>query len=163
MPHELKHFGVGLAGGVLGAGVVAAALGAVGYYQWTRMGAFLPTVLEFTTDQNSKFYAYAYLSCKQGSKRARIVIPPFALTTMGPTKAAVSAPMLGGGIPVSLSPVDKAPSKAVHMYSKDTKHFTTGTAAISAYGVVTISTDAPSGSGEAWGLARELVLEYPVA
>ena len=163
MSHEMKDFGVGLAGGVLGAGIVAAAIGAFGFYQWKRMGAFLPTVLEFVTDQNSKFYAYAYLSCKQGSKKAKLVIPPFALTTAGPTKVAISTAMLGGGIPLSLSPLDKAPSKAVTLYSKDTQHFTTGTAKIDAFGVVTITADAASGTMEAWGLAKELVLEYPVA
>jgi hypothetical protein len=159
----MKQFGVGLAGGILGAGIVAAALGGFGFYRWKHMGAFLPTVLEFTTDQKSKFYAYAYLSCKQGCKKARIVIPPFALVTAGPTISAVSSPVLGGMIPLSLIPLNDSDIKVVTLHSKDTVHTTTGKANITKAGVVNIAADAASGTGEAWGLSKELVLEYPVA
>jgi hypothetical protein len=159
----MKDFWVGFAGGVVGAGVLAAAVGASGYYHWKQMGAFLPTVLEFTTSQGSKFYAYAYLSCKKGSKTAKIVIPPFALVTAGATLSATSGPILGGAIPLSLTPIGDSTSLVVSMYSKDTSNFITGKASFNKTGSVVITADQPSGTGEAWGLAREIAIEYPVA
>lgn len=163
MSHQAKNFGVGFVGGVVGAGIVAAALGGLGYYKWKHMGTFLPTVLEFTTDQKSKFYAYAFLVRKWGSKKAKIVVPSFALTTPTPIKSAASGIILGGQIPVSLMPLSDSDIKVVHLHSKDTAHTITGKANISKNGVVVIVADQASGIGEAWGLAEELVLEYPVA
>lgn len=154
---------MGMAGGMVGAALIAVVLGGLGFYKWKHMGEFLPLVLEFNTDQKSKFHAYGYLSCRRGCKVAKLTIPPFALSTAGPTSSAASIPILGGLIPISFMPLNDSEVKSVKLYSKDTAHTITGKANLTKDGIVNIMADAASGTGEAWGLAHEVSFEYPVS
>jgi hypothetical protein len=159
----LKSFLAGLAGGMVGAAVVAGVVGGMGAYYWKRMGSFLPIVIEFTTDQNAKFYVYGYITTRQNSKKAKLVIPPFALNTATATVSAASTPLLGGTMPLTLTPIAAVPEQAVKVYAKDPQHFTDGVISMSVEGVITIKSSQPSGVMEAWGLAQEVSLEYNIA
>jgi hypothetical protein len=158
-----KKFAIGFVGGIVGASVVAAVLGGLSFRAWKRMGSFLPIVLEFTTDTKAKFYVYGYLSSHKGGKVAKLVIPPFALHTAGPTKSATSSPLLAGLMPVTLTPLDNSQVQPAIFHLKDDSHEAPGSASLSKLGVVFLDCEQTSGTNEAWGLAHEVVLEFPVS
>lgn len=154
-----KKVAASVLGGMIGAGIVVVALGGVCYHHWRRMKSFYPNLLRFTTDQKSQIPVYSYFVAHHGTKRARLVIPSFAVLTDKPTKSITSDSI----IPINFMPSTDSEVKNVHLYSKDMEHTVVGKAQINKNGVISITADQASGVGEAWGLAKELVIEYLIA
>jgi hypothetical protein len=127
-------------------------------------GLSYPLNIDFMTDQNTHFNVFACITMKHGDRRARLIIPKFAVTTTTLVKSVKSAPIITPTFPVNLVPISYSPEKMIKLYFEDTKTTATGQGTFKD-GVVTLSMLGSDivGIGKAWGLAQETSFEFEVS
>ena len=166
---KTEMIGMGVLGGVLGAGIVLGVAGGAMHYQNRHGGLRLPMTLEMQTNAStpSLLHVYACISrhghrkAADGSKKcmATLTIEPFRVMAAGAFSAVTAMPVL----PISCVPVaDAAPVKAV-MYGADGTSTAEGTLAVGANGAIVLTAPAASVANGAWGLARPVRISYEVA
>lgn len=152
---KMEKIGYGIAGGLLGAGVVAGISAGIAYNKWKTMGAFLPMSLELKTNAStpSTLPVYAYITKKKDSNMACLTIEPFKAMASGVFNTAASLPLL----PIQFVPIAAAEPVKVEMHDSE------GQLAIAANGQITLVSAVNAADKGAWGLAKEARIYYPVA
>ena len=162
-----KSVKAGIIGGLVGGALVGLAVSA-GWIGGGHMRGhvFIPLTLQFAVDGGSTFKTYAYITSSGCCKKAKLVIPRFAVATGAtPIKTATSVALDWNSLPVNVMPV-APPSevKDAKFYIGDTSTFAHGKAKFDASSVtLALQGTDTAPAGKAWGLAHTLEFEYPIS
>ena len=154
--------GLGILGGVLGAGVLVGAAG-MAYHHHMMGGMRLPLTLEVQTNASTPSTMHIFATVchhRMGKKNmATLTIHPFKAAAVGAFSAVGAVPVL----PISFVPISNAAPVNVDMYAADGKTLVKGTLAIGANGSIVLTGPNQTADKDAWGLAKTARIHYEVA